>query len=88
MCPLPLVAEIRVQFLVLPGAPAAGAPAAGARVMLDRNGSERSIKMKNEVKHTRARSKTHIRPEDEENTKEERSDEKDWFESFIEFRSR
>jgi hypothetical protein len=46
------------------------------------------MKMKNEVKNTRARSKTHIRPEDEEKTKEERSDEKDWFESFIEFRSR
>jgi hypothetical protein len=44
--------------------------------------------MKNEVKNTRARSKRQIRPEDKEKTKEERSDEKDWFESFTEFRSR
>jgi hypothetical protein len=41
------------------------------------------MKMKNEVKDTRARSKTHIRPEDEEKAKEERIDEKDWFESFV-----
>jgi hypothetical protein len=37
--------------------------------------------MKNEVKNTIARSKPHIRPEDEEKTKEERNDEKDRFES-------
>jgi hypothetical protein len=41
------------------------------------------MKMKNEVKNTRARSKTQIRPEDEEKIKEERNDEKDRFESFI-----
>jgi hypothetical protein len=41
------------------------------------------MKMKNEVKDTRARSKTLIRPEDEEKIKEERNDEKDRFESFI-----
>jgi hypothetical protein len=44
--------------------------------------------MKNEVKNTIARSKTHICLEDEEKTKAERNDEEDRFESFIEFRSR
>jgi hypothetical protein len=33
------------------------------------------MKMKNEVNNTRGRSKTHIRPEDEQKTKEERNDE-------------
>jgi ribosomal protein L29 len=46
------------------------------------------MKMKNQMKKTIARLKTHIRPEDEEETKEERNDEKDRYESFIEFRSR
>jgi hypothetical protein len=46
------------------------------------------MKMKNEVKNTIARSKTHIRLEDEEKTKAERIDEEDMFESFTEFRSR
>jgi hypothetical protein len=46
------------------------------------------MKMKNEVKNTRARPKAHIRLEDEKKTKEERNDEEDRFESFIEFRSR
>jgi hypothetical protein len=41
------------------------------------------MKMKNEVNNTRARSKTQIRPEDEEKTKEEWIDEKDWFESLL-----
>ena len=44
--------------------------------------------MKNELKNTIARSKTHICLEDEEKTKVERNDEEDRFESFIEFRSR
>jgi hypothetical protein len=35
------------------------------------------MKMKNEVKNTIARSKTHIHLEDEEKTKEERNDEED-----------
>jgi hypothetical protein len=35
------------------------------------------MKMKNEVKNTIARSKIHIRLEDEEKTKEERNDEED-----------
>jgi hypothetical protein len=38
--------------------------------------------MKNEVKNTITRSKPHIRPEDEEKTKEERNYEKDRFESL------
>jgi hypothetical protein len=44
--------------------------------------------MKNEVKNTIARSKTHICLEHEEKTKAERNDEEYRFESFIEFRSR
>jgi hypothetical protein len=44
--------------------------------------------MINGVKNTITRCKTHVRPEDEETTKGERNDEKDRFESFIEFRSR
>jgi hypothetical protein len=44
--------------------------------------------MKNEVKNTIARSKTHICLEDEEKTKEKWNDEEDGFESFIESRSR
>jgi hypothetical protein len=46
------------------------------------------MKMKNELINTIARSKTHIRLEDEEKTKAERNDEEDRFESFIEFRTR
>jgi hypothetical protein len=44
--------------------------------------------MKNEMKNTIARSKTHICLEDEEKTKAEWNDEEDGFESFIEFRPR
>jgi hypothetical protein len=40
--------------------------------------------MKNEVKNTIARSKTHICLEDEEKTKDKRNDEEDGFESFDE----
>jgi hypothetical protein len=44
------------------------------------------MKMKNEVKK---KIQIHIRPEDEEKTKEERNDEKDRLDrAFIEFRSR
>jgi hypothetical protein len=39
--------------------------------------------MINEVKNTRAKSKTQIRPEDEEKTKEEWIGEKDWFKSLL-----
>jgi hypothetical protein len=46
------------------------------------------MKMKNEMKNTIARSKTHISLEDEEITKAERNDEEDRFESFIESRRR
>jgi hypothetical protein len=46
------------------------------------------MKMKNEVKNTIARSKTHICQEDEEKTKDKWNDEEDGFESFNEFRSR
>jgi hypothetical protein len=41
------------------------------------------MKMKNEVKNTIGRSKTHIRLEDEEMTKEERNDEEDGFEFLL-----
>jgi hypothetical protein len=43
--------------------------------------------MKSEVKNTIARSKIHIHHEDEEKTNEERHDETDGFECFIELRS-
>jgi hypothetical protein len=44
------------------------------------------MKMKNELKNTIARSKTHICLE--EKTKDKRNDEEDGFESFNKFRSR
>jgi hypothetical protein len=43
------------------------------------------MKTKSEMKNTIARSKLHIRLEDEEKTKKEGNDEKDRFQSFIEF---
>jgi hypothetical protein len=46
------------------------------------------MKMKNELKNTIARSKTHICLEDEEKTDDKRNDEEEGFVSFNDFRSR